>query len=302
MQHRWPTKLTLIAMVSILLFCTSSLLAQDSQVDGDGGDETSLDLFDNDVERTKLGWPQFNISIGITYIDADGVFAVDLPGYDPVTIINFDRAGLEETDASHWLSMNWRSSESRWGAWFGTWRYDVGSSRTWKDEITLPDGPTIPVGAKVESSFDVKWYILEATYSFYRSDTVDTGIGFGLHTVDIDTQLTAQIGIGEEKLEVAHGRIDALAPLPNILAYLHWNFLPKWNLTSRYGWFGMNYDKYSGLMTNAHVMVSYEISDRVSLGGAYQFVKLDLDIEEDDMTQIYDLDFDGPMAYLRFRF
>lgn len=300
MRHRWLTKLALIATASALLCNALPLFAQDSQADAE--DETALDLFDDDVEGTKLGWPQFSMTIGFTYIDADGTFAVGLPGRDPITIINFDRAGLDETDASHWLSLNWRSSGSRWGAWFANWRYDVGGSRSWENEVTIPGYPTIPVGARVETRFDANWYILEATYSFYRTESLDTGIGFGLHTVDIDTQLVAQAYIGEEEIDVVYGRINALAPLPNILAYLHWNFLPRWNLTARYGWFGLNYDKYSGLMTNAHVMVSYELSDRVSLGGAYQFVKLDLDIEEEQYTQIYDVDFDGPMFYLRFRF
>lgn len=300
MRHRWLTKLALIATASALLSNALPACAQDSQVDAE--DETALDLFDDDVERTKLGWPQFIMTVGATYIDADGTFAVGLPGKDPITIINFDRAGLDETDASHWLALNWRSSESRWGAWFANWRYDVDGLNIWEDEVTIPEYPTIPVGASVESSFDVKWYILEATYSIYRTKSLDTGLGFGLHTVDIDTQFVARVNIGEEAIEVAYGRIDALAPLPNILAYLHWNFLPRWNLTSRYGWFGLDYDKYSGLMTNAHVMVTYDITDRVSLGGAYQFVKLDLDIEEERYTQIYDIDFDGPMFFLRFRF
>lgn len=300
MQHGRLTMLALIATLSTLLSSALPVFAQDSQVDGE--EETDLDLFDGDVERTKTGWPQFMVTIGATKINADGTFAVGLPGKDPITLINFDRAGLDETDASHWISLNWRSSESRWGAWFANWRYDVGGSRSWENEVTIPEYPTIPVGARVESSFDANWYILEATYSFYRSESLDTGIGFGLHTVDIDTQFVAQANIGEEEIDVVYGRIDALAPLPNILAYLHWNFLPRWNLTARYGWFGLNYDKYSGLMTNAHVMVSYELSDRVSLGGAYQFVKLDLDIEEEQYTQIYDVDFDGPMFYLRFRF
>ncbi len=55
-------------------------------------------------------------------------------------------------------------------------------------------------------------------------------------------------------------------------------------------------------MTNAHLMVSYAISERFSLGGAYQFVSLDVDVQEKRYRQKYDVDFDGPMAFLRFRF
>ena len=198
--------------------------------------------------------------------------------------------------------MTWRSDKSRWGAWFANWRYDVNGVRSWEDEIQLPDGPLIPVGARVESQFDASWYILEATYSIFRSERLDAGIGLGLHTVELDTRLAAQVNIGEEQVEVVQGDLAALAPLPNILAYVNWEFLPGWDFIGRLGWFGMDYDKYSGQMTNAHLMVTYAISDRFSLGGAYQFVSLDVDVEEKRYTQKYDVDFAGPMLFLRFRF
>jgi len=236
------------------------------------------------------------------YLDADGIYSTNFPNGNNVTIIDFDRAGLEESDSSYWLSVNWRSSNSRWGAWFGSWRYDVNGSRVWQDRLELPDGNEIPVGASVTSDFDAQWFILEATYSFYRSETVDTGIGFGAHVVDLDTTLTAHVQIGDEEVEVISGNLDTLAPLPNILAYVSWKFAPQWSLTARVGYFTLDYDKYSGDMTNAHVMVNYSISQRWALGVGYQFVDLDLEIDKTDYVQVYDIDFAGPMAFVQFRF
>jgi hypothetical protein len=167
----------------------------------------------------------------------------------------------------------------------------------------LPIGDTeIPIGASVTSDFDATWYILEATYSFYRSESVDTGIGLGLHTVDLDTTITARFQLGEEETKVVSESLDTLAPLPNLLVYLHWKFAPRWNLVSRVGYFGLDYDKYSGQMTNAHAMVNYNLSQRWSLGLGYQFVDLDLDVDKKDYTQVYDIEFSGPMAYLKFNF
>lgn len=292
--------LFLIALTTVLLAFCLPATAQDEE--NDTQDDTGLDLFDDDVERTRKGWSRFNIALGLAYLDADGVLAAQAPGRPPVTIIDFDRVGLKETDSSHWLSMTWRSEESRWGAWFGNWRYDVNGARSWENEVQIPDGPLIPVGAWVESEFDATWYILEATYSFFRTETVDAGIGLGVHTVDVDTRLEAKIEIGEEQVEAVQGDLKTLAPLPNILAYVHWQFLPGWDMIGRVGWFGLDYDKYAGQMINAHLMISYAISERFSLGGAYQFVSLDVDVEEKRYTQKYDVDFDGPMVFLRFRF
>lgn len=292
---------SLLVLIFTLLLFALPVTAQDSDTAGDE-EVPHLDLFDEDAEHTKQGWVQFYASLGVTYLDADGRMGVKLPDGDNVTIIDFERAGLDESDASYWLSLNWRFANSRWGAWFGTWRYDVSGSRSWEDNLEIPGKEPIPAGAYVKSTFDAKWFILEGTYSFYRSDTVDTGIGFGLHTVDLNTSLEARIQVGEEGEELVAEQLTTLAPLPNVLGYLHWKFAPRWNLVGRYGWFGLDYKEFSGKMTNAHVMVNFEVSPRWALGLGYQLVELDLEVEKTDYIQDYDTDFTGPIAYARFHF
>jgi hypothetical protein len=293
-------KLPIIIALAMLLFAMPVMAQDDDSADTE--EETSLDLFDDDTERTEKGWVQFYASFGVTYLDADGVFSANLPNGENVTILDFDRAGLDETDASYWLSLNWRSEHSRWGAWFGSWRYDVTGSNYWEDDLIIPDHDPIPAGAYVKSEFDAKWYILEATYSFYRSETVDTGIGFGFHTVDLSTTLTARIELGEQEEEIVTEQLDTLAPLPNILFYLHWKFTPRWSLVGRFGYFGLDYKDYSGRMTNAHAMFNYDLSQRWVLGLGYQFVDLDLKVDKTEYVQVYEVDFAGPMAYLRVNF
>ena len=285
----------------MLMFFAYPVLAQDEE-DDSTDPVPGLDLFDEDVERTRKGWPQLYVAAGIMYLDADGIYSIRLPDGNDVTIVDFDRAGLKDHDYSYWFAVNWRSPGSRWGAWFGSWRYDVSGSSIWQDNLELPDGNEIPAGADVTSDFDAKWYILEATYSFYRSETVDSGIGFGVHSVDLDTTITARVEIGDRETVVVSENLDVLAPLPNVLAYISWKLADKWMLNARVGYFTLDYDKYSGDMVNAHVMLNYTLSPRWALGMGYQFVDLDLEVDKTDHIQVYDIEFDGPMAYARFRF
>jgi hypothetical protein len=285
----------------LMLFAWPAL-AQDDKDDGTSDPVPGLELFDDDVERTREGWPQLHASVGFMTLDADGIFSVRLPDGNSVTIFNFDRVGLKETDSSYWFAVNWRSANSHWGAWFGSWEYDVVGSRIWEDSLQLPNGNVIPVGASVTSSFDAKWFIAEATYSFYRSQTVDAGIGFGIHSVDLGTTLTGRVQVGGQEGEIVTGDLNTLAPLPNLLAYTSWKFAPKWILIARVGYFSLDYDNYSGGMINAHAMVSYSISQRWGLGVGYQFVELDLDVEETNFVEVYDINFSGLMAYARYRF
>ena len=295
------TLMTLLSLYSLDLQAQSQSASAPVEEGDDTGEVPTLDLFDEDAELTKKGWTQFYVAVGAMYLDGDGKFSARLQDGREVTIIDFDRAGLKETDSSYWLSINWRSASSRWGAWFGSWRYDVVGSREWEDSLPV-DGGDIPVGASVTSDFDATWYILEATYSFYRSESVDTGVGLGIHTVDLDTTLTARVNIGDQEVQLVSKGLDTLAPLPNLLAYLHWKFAPRWNFVGRVGYFSLDYSDYSGEMTNLHAMVNYQLSPRWALGFGYQFVNLDLDVEKKDYIQVYDINFAGPMAFAKFRF
>ena len=288
----------LVVALALLAF---QLQAQDEEAEG-SEPVSGLDLFDGDVEDTRSGWSQFSASFGLMKLGADGIFSVRLPSGKDITIINFDRAGLDETDFSYWLSLTWRSANSRWGAWFGSWRYNVTGSKVWDDSLPIGGGEEIPAGASVTSVFDAQWFILEATYSFFRNETVDAGLGIGVQLVDLDTSIRAEFEFDGNETEIVSGDFDTLAPLPNVLAYVHWKFLPRWNLIARAGYFTLDYDKYSGSMTNANAMVSYSLTERWALGAAYHFVDLDLDIDQTDYVKVYDIDFAWPMMFARIKF
>lgn len=305
-----PGKTTLTTLSFLMSLLSFGLQAQSSEphdsVQQAGGDKTdddsSLDLFDQDTELTKKGWLQFYAEVGFMRLEAAGSFSLRLPIGKQVTIIDFDRAGLDDNDNSYWVSLNWRSANSRWGAWFGSWQYDVVGSHLWEGGLPVDDDLDIPLGALVTSDFDTRWYIIEATYSLFRSPTIDAGIGFGFHMVDLDTRATVSVQIGDQEFFTSSGSLEYLAPLPNALAYIHWKFAPKWNLVGRIGYFGLDYNEFSGSMTNAHVMTNYQLSPRWTLGAGFQFVDLDLDIEKDNYIEVYDAQFSGPMAFLKYSF
>jgi hypothetical protein len=286
-----------------LLFVSQALAQPESEpAVTEAGDTESLDLFDGDVEDTSLGWSRLALSLGYMFLNADGQYRIGLPNGREVTVLDLDRLGVDDDDTSHWLALTWRSDKSRWGAWFGSWQYDSAGYRVWEDELDLGDGLYIPVGAGITSEIDTKWYILEATYSFWRTKNFDAGIGIGLHMVDIDTRMTGRVSVGNQDFEAINEQLDLLAPLPNILGYAYWKFADRWRLITRYGWFDLTYGDYSGQMINLHALLRYELSERWEIEAGYQFVKLDLDIEQKNYTSKFDIDYSGPIAAVRFSF
>ena len=73
-------------------------------------------------------------------------------------------------------------------------------------------------------------------------------------------------------------------------------------MIARGGWFGLEYDRDDGEMTNLHVLLRWNFSTRWGVDLGYQFVKLDVDIDKNGRTEIYDIDVDGPILSLQYNF
>jgi hypothetical protein len=278
--------------------------AQDATNPDPGNDSEgeALEFFDGDADDNDEGWPRFAIGVGYMWLDADGTFDVADQNGNRVTVIDLDRLGVDDKDGSPWITLKYRSRNSNWGAWAAYWNFSGAGARIWEDELDLGDGTVIPVGAGVATEITTDWYIVEATYSFVNNETWDVGIGGGFHVVDIDTSLAVGATVGDESASRQLVKLDTLAPLPNILGYARWRISDRWQATARYGWFGLTYDEYDGRMTNLHALLLYDINERWAIEAGYQFVKLDVDVNEDNYTAIFDMDFDGPMLVGRFSF
>ena len=66
-------------------------------------------------------WPTWYVSVGGTWLGADGLYSLDIPDIGEIPILDFDTIGLDDTDTSQYFSINWRSRDSRWGAWLANW-------------------------------------------------------------------------------------------------------------------------------------------------------------------------------------
>ena len=294
-----------LLLAAILVLTTSTAAAQNPAPaetrEADDGEK--MELFDSDAEKNYAGWPRFTLGVGYMWLEADGTYRIrENAGGREATIIDFDRLGVDDKDGSPWMSLKWRSRSSNWGAWAAYWSFSGAGFRIWEDDLDLGDGTLIPVGAGVATSFETDWYIVEATYSFVHNETWDVGIGAGFHVVDLNTSLAVSAEIGDESRVEQVVRLDTLAPLPNVLGYARWRISDRWVATARYGWFGLSYDDYDGRMTNFHGTVQFDFSDRWGLEAGYQFVKLDVDVNHENYTELFDIDFDGPLVAVHFNF
>lgn len=273
-----------------------------SAADDTLGEGEPIDLFDEDAETAVGGWPRLWFAVGYTYLDGDGTYKLRSPGGESITLVDFERAGIKDTDSSLWLSAGWRSRNGRWGAWFSNWKFDNIGTRQWDDTVSIGPIMDIPVGASVTTSFAADWYVVEVTYSLFRNERVDAGLGVGIHAVNLDTTLEARIEAGDLEAEIIRAEFDTLAPLPNVTGYVNWRIDSNWSVTARAGWFGLDYSKYSGEMINAYATINRQLGERWGLSLGYQLMSIEADVDEDRYQERYDMDFSGPLLILRFAF
>jgi len=75
-----------------------------------------------------------------------------------------------------------------------------------------------------------------------------------------------------------------------------------WIWHNSLGWFGLNYDEYSGSLISISTSFEYSFNDRWGTGLGYSAVDMDLEIEDDKFTEIYDVNFDGVFAFVSLAF
>ncbi len=158
---------------------------------------------------------------------------------------------------------------------------------TWKDETILA-GSNVTAG----SSFDLTRVFFGRSVD--RRNNVDTGLGIGVHWLDIGAFIRTEVNTLATDVSAA----KVSGPLPNIGAWYYYSPSPKWFIGGRLDWLEASIDRYDGGITNISAGVNYQLFQNVGLGLNYQVIQLDVDVDNDRWRGSVDLDFDGAFLYL----
>jgi hypothetical protein len=273
-----PTRI--ITLLGFLCFFGLPVMAQDA-----AGSEDEL-----------KGWPRWTIQLGVIDLDTNPRIGVRNDDYQP-PLVDFERFGFTGRETSGWLRTNWRFGEY-WSAEFSAYRYDNSTTRVIDEEFEF-DETVYPVNATVASQLQTDLYVFNLYRSIFRNKKTDIGIGGGFYFVDLDVSLDIQ-GSGPQPL--ASSRNDFLAPLPNVVGYANFRLSPRWTWRNRLGWFGLDYDDYSGDMVTLLSSVELAVHENWGVGLGYSLVDLSLDVEEGPRTTTFNIDYDGPYAFITFDF
>jgi predicted porin len=124
----------------------------------------------------------------------------------------------------------------------------------------------------------------------------DFELGIGLHWLRLGAFLEGEAFINDEPTGLTKETASASAPLPNVGASYRYAFTPRWLLHARVDWFSADIGEYSGSLWNAAAGAEYQLSKNFGLSLAYQFFRIDVDVDSGNWKGAVEVSFEGPFV------
>lgn len=238
----------------------------------------------------------FTFRLGATYLDAEGTFSSTIDG-EPTDNLSTSDLGIDDGSTQPYFAFRWRFTD-RWRLMFDYFGLDNdGGVRKDFDELLF--GKIEAKGfLAVDTDFKTDFYITQVGYSFLKNERGELGVGAGLHIVDFDVSLKVSGEINGISGSTQSASTNLTVPLPNILGYGTYAFTPRLSLDGSIGWFSLDYNDYSGNLMVLAANLEYRLTDHFGIGVGYNYIDMDLTIDQSRREDNYDLEYNGPVLYV----
>ncbi len=246
-------------------------------------------------DRHPLLDSRFVITAGGFWPDEDLTLGARGSASGPEDEIDFDGVfRFSESDATPFGSFHWRYGE-KWSLGADFWALDTVGGAVLEEDYVWED-LVFRAGTFAAAGFDLSVARVFTGRTLWTGDNYETGVGFGVHWLDITAFIEGEVIVNENTTEFQRGDTSAAFPLPNIGAwYLH-SFSPRWALGARVDWLSASIDEYSGELWNAQVGIYFQPWERVGLSLHAAYFELDGRIKEDDWRGQVEIQQYGPRA------
>jgi hypothetical protein len=236
---------------------------------------------------------------GVQIYQAQGDFSSSKEGRPDISV-DLGDLDLKENEVSPVVGAIFNFGK-RWNLRFDYFGYHD-DNKTTADFSFDFDDVTIPVGAQVDSSFDLDLYVLNLAYNLIHSERARFGVGIGFHIADFDAKISGKITVAGSEVDLGEGQEDFVAPLPNLYAYGAYAFTEGFIVRYGGGWMSMSYGDFDGSLYFANAALEYWPFQYVGLGLGYRYLKVDVDYDPGNKTEHYDIKLPGPLFYLTVGF
>jgi len=166
----------------------------------------------------------------------------------------------------------------------------------WGDTIYYP-------GAYVKGEWNTKQYNVYYRFSFVQADKGEFGGSIGLSWVDQQARLQGwgQLA-GTMGTYYANREGSVSAPVPVVGLFGTWQINPQWSLSGDINYLKLNVSDVDGEYTDARVTVDYFPWRNYGFGIGYLYDDIKIDSTKAGWHGSLDYQFNGWLAYFKFRF
>jgi hypothetical protein len=218
--------------------------------------------------------------------------------------ITLDDIGLETEVDTFWIDAKWRPFE-RWSFMAEYFSYSESSSAS-RNVETVYQNIVFGANKTLKADFDVDILSLSTAYRFLDGENYALDFGVGVHAMDISFSLEGAGEVYADNTVTTSNNIkknaSILAPLPNVMLYGTYAFNEYLSLSGRAGWLSVNYGKYEGDLRRANVTLEYRPLEHIGFGLGYNYSELDIVREGRTLTEIFNIDFSGPLLTVKAGF
>jgi hypothetical protein len=177
---------------------------------------------------------------------------------------------------------------------FSWYRVGLSGEKVINEQIQIRDN-VIAAGASTQTSLSFNTYRLIYNYSFYRNDKVELAVSPGLYMMRTKFNFTGQGTINGVAGNTTVVNEELTLPLPSIGLVANYNITPKLQFQSRYDFFYLTINDYTGAMFEFYAGLEYRLFQHFAMGAAYDRLQASL---RGDGDQGFNIDFSYNLAYV----
>lgn len=215
--------------------------------------------------------------------------------------LNLEKLGVDTRDTSAAFNYRHRLSQ-RLSLDVSYYDYRSQGARVLDADVDY-EGTIYEAGARLRTEFNTQTLATQLTYDFYQSPTTAMGLGFGIHTMELQASLSGEGRIDGDLVAEPRVASDKLfAPLPNLVFTTRHAFDDRLLLILTAGWLSFNIDDYEGRILLAKASLGYRVSKSTSVAMVYLFNDIDVSHYGGELESNYNLIQGGPLLMIKWAF
>ena len=260
------------------------------------------------VADIGFGEEQFKLQLGGFLSDFDS--NVKLSGPNGGTSVSLEDAlGLDADQTTFRGELTWRfAPRHRVMLGYYSFKRDASDINDRSFVVDTEDGTyEFDAGTRIETEFDWTLIPISYGYSFYKTEQLEIAGTVGVHWFDTrigyaGSAVVTPPGGSPSPVASAAEAETASGPLPVFGIRADYAITPKWYVGGHAQYFGLDYDDYSGRLSDFRIQTDYWLTDYIGAGLGYTWYNIDRSVDKGRYEAAAEYRYNGFEAYLQFRF